>query len=185
MLSEKKTAQRKPSKRDRAGRVLPISQLTISILEARLFLEQGVPPVPPGALHRGPMVGLLMDAVIRPSVRNMEFLGVDVDRHAVVIRNAPWMVAQSEKPSVPDDYVDMFSAPAGWIVGCLLFRYLVALTDDSTFAHRSYRNAAKGQSLIVDVDAGQSTIQVHLPREVALAIGHAVASHYILGKSVP
>jgi len=184
MSVEKKEAQRKLSKRDRAAKVLPISLLTLSILEARLFLEKGIPPAPPGSLRLGPTAGLLMDAVIRPSVHYMEFLGVDVNRHSVVVRNASWLSESPEKPTIPDGYIAMFAGPAGWIVGCLLFRYLVALTDDSTYAHRSYRNAAEGMSLLIDIDAWQSTIQVYLPREAAMAIGHAVASHYVLGKSI-
>lgn len=185
MLELIKGSRHKPSKRERAARVLPISNLTLSILEARLFLDFGIPPVPPGGLRKAPAAGLLRDAVIRPLLRHTAFLGVNQENHRVVVRNAPWLEDLVDAPMVPSDTVPLFARPAGWIVGCLLFRYLLVLMDESTYAHRSYRDAALNQSVVVDVDAGFSTIQVYLPLSMALAMGHAVASHFILGKSVP
>ncbi len=61
----------------------------------------------------------------------------------------------------------------------------MVLTDNSTNAHRSYKRAGLGRSLVVDIDVAQATIQIYLPRLVAMAMGHAVATHFLLGKSVP
>ncbi|MHB1706400.1 MAG: hypothetical protein ACYCSH_10245 [Acidithiobacillus sp.] len=173
-----------PSKRDRAARVLPLSGFTLATLEARLFLEQDVPPVKPGDLNDATLVaGLLRDTVIRPTLRNLAFLGMSPD-HRIVVRNAPWIAENPDAPTKPAEYRSMFQHPAGLLLGCLLFRYLAALTDHSNNAHRSYRDAASGLYLVVDVNMARPGIQVYLPEPVALAMGHAVATHFILGKGV-
>ncbi|EGQ63751.1 hypothetical protein GGI1_21374 [Acidithiobacillus sp. GGI-221] len=179
----KKTSTPKPSKKDRAARVLPATDLTLALLEARLFLEQGVPPAPPGVLNATIVAGLLRDAVIRPALDSLAFLHLS-QAHDLTVRNAPWIADNPEAPRKPRGYLPMFQSPAGFLVGCLLFHYLVLLTDQSTHAHRTYRAAAEGQRLVIDVDMAKPSIQIYLPEPVALAIGHAVASHHILGKSV-
>jgi hypothetical protein len=173
----------KPSKKDRAARVLPISDLTLALLESRLYLEQKVPPARPGDLDSVVVAGLLRDAVIRPALKNLAFLQMS-SNHDLTVRNAPWIQDNPEAPRPPQGYRPLFQSPAGFLVGCLLFHYLVLLTDQSTFAHRSYRAAAGGQHLVIDVDMAKPSLQIYLPEPVALAIGHAVASHYLLGKSV-
>ena len=168
----------------RAEKVLPFSALTIATLEARLFLEQDVPPARPGDLNDATLVaGLLRDTVIRPALQNLVFLGMDQD-HRIVVRNAPWISGNPERPRKPETHVALFQKPAGLLLGCLLFRYLAALTDQSANAHRSYRNAAAGLHLMIDVDMGKPSLQVYLPEPVALAMGHAVATHFLLGKGV-
>jgi len=169
----------------RAAYVLPITRRTLVTLESRLFLELGIPPVNPGELAPKPFLGLLRDAIVRPLHENLGFLEMDPSGHVLVARNAPWNDLDIPPPSVPEGMVPMFEVPAGWIVGSLLFRYLVVLTDNSTNAHRSYKRAGLGRSLVVDIDVAQATIQIYLPRLVAMAMGHAVATHFLLGKSVP
>lgn len=180
-----KTSDTSPTRRDRAAQVLPLSERTLAILEARLFLEQNVPPARPGDLHDAMLVaGLLRDTVIRPTLQNLAFLGMDPD-HRIVVRNAHWTPENPERPRKPETCVALFQKPAGLLLGCLLFRYLATLTDQSTNAHRSYRNAAAGKHQVIDVDMDQPSLQVYLPEPVALAIGHAVATHFHLGKGVP
>lgn len=172
------------TRRDRAARVFPLSELTLATLEARLFLEQDVPPARPGDLNDATLVaGLLRDTVIRPALQNLAFLGMDHD-HRIVVRNAPWIPENPERPRKPEAFVSMFQRPAGLLLGCLLFRYLAALTDQSANAHRSYRNAAAGLHLVIDANMGKPSLQAYLPEPVALAMGHAVATHFLLGKGV-
>ena len=174
----------KPNQPNRATQVLPLSALTITTLEARLYLEENVPPIPPGMLQDPAIfAGFLRDSVIRPALTHLAFLGMSTD-HEIVVRNAPWMREKPKSPRVPDDYRRLFQRPAGILVGSLLFRYLAALTDQSTNAHRSYLNAASGYSMVVDVDLARSSIQVYLPNTAAFAVGHAVATHFLLGKGV-
>ncbi len=171
-------------KRARASRMLPLSEFSLTVLEARLFLEQNIPPAKPGVLADPVMVaGLLQDTVIRPALQSLSFLGMSTD-HELVVRNAPWIRENPAAPRSPDGSRPMFQKPAGLLLGCLLFRYLALLTDQSTNAHRSYRNAATGTALVIDVDMAVPSIQVYAPEPVALAIGHAVATHFILGKGV-
>ncbi|UTV80092.1 hypothetical protein MQE22_08655 [Acidithiobacillus sp. YTS05] len=174
----------KLTQRERADRVLPLSTLTIATLEARLYLEQNVPPARPGDLNDPVMVaGFLRDTVVRPALQQLAFLGMST-AHEIVVRNAPWMPENPSIPACPRESRPMFVKPAGLLVGGLLFRYLAALTDQSTNAHRSYLRAAENQTLLLDVDMGGPALQVYLPEPVALAIGHAVATHFVLGKAI-
>jgi hypothetical protein len=174
----------KSNKRDRAAQVLPLSELTVATLEARLYLEQNVPPAGPKDFTDPEMVaGLVYETVIRPLVQSLAFLEMSTD-HRIVVRHAPWIEESPPLPVKPAGTRALFRKHAGLLVGCLLFRYLAALTDQSTYAHRSYRGAAAGQCVVVDVDMAIPAIQIYLPEPVALAIGHAVASHFILGKAV-
>ncbi|MEY2340927.1 hypothetical protein AB4090_02320 [Acidithiobacillus sp. IBUN Pt1247-S3] len=170
---------------DRAASVLPLTAFTIATLEARLFLEENVPPLPPGTMKTPAMVaGFLRDTVIRPTLKYLDMLGMSAD-HELVVRHAPWIANDPKAPDCPENDRLLFERPAGILVGCLLFRYLCAMTGQSNNARRSYRNAAAGMHLIVDVDVAAPSIQIFLPESVAMAIGHAVATHYHLGKSIP
>lgn len=168
----------------RATTVLPLTAFTIATLEARLFLEEGVPPLPPGILNSATMVaGFLRDTVIRPALEYLAALGMSAD-HEFVMRHAPWIADNPKAPDCPENHRPLFDRPAGILVGCLIFRYLCAITGQSSNVLRSYRNAAEGMHLIVVVDVAAPSIQVFLPESVAMAIGHAVATHYVLGKSI-
>ncbi len=168
----------------RAEKVLPLSVFTVATLEARLFLEENVPPAPPETLNNPTMVaGFLRDTVIRPALKHLAFLGM-APEHRFVVRNAPWIAENPKAPLMPEGYGRLFQRPAGILIGSLLFRYLTALTDQSSNAHRSYLNAASGLSMVVDVNMAVPAIQIYLPKVAALAIGHAVATHFVLGKGV-
>ena len=169
---------------DRAASVLPLTAFTIATLEARLFLEENVPPLPPGTMKTPAMVaGFLRDTVIRPTLECLATLGMSAD-HEFVMRRAPWIADDPKAPDCPRNCRPLFDRPAGILVGCLIFRYLCAMTGQSSNARRSYHNAATGTHLLVDVDVAAPSIQIYLPESVAMAIGHAVATHYQLGKSI-
>lgn len=169
---------------EKAARVLPLSVLTIATLEARLYLEQNVPPAAPGDLNDPVLVaGFLRDTIIRPTLQQLAFLGMS-SAHEIVVRNAPWIPENPPEPRCPVEFRPLFAEPAGLLVGGLLFRYLAALTDQSPNAHRSYLRAAEDEQLILDVNMAVPALQVYLPEPVALAIGHAVATHFLLGKSI-